>query len=698
MSRCSVRRLLVLAGLIAVTAEAQTQPKYTQVYSSDSLDLQSPALSPDGRWVAFTARPAQTAAIHLQIIAASGGQPVTLTSGDYADTRPTWFPSGDRILFKSSRVGGALMSIRIDPASGRALGQPQRVTVDDVHPAAFAVSPDGKQIAYATGPRDGRVQLKTIPATGGTARVVLEEPKGPFVQLYWPTQGTLRYAVVDEPTMRFTVKTVSPTGGAAAVVATYDQAKTGFALIGPHYTIRGARVRIGGDTMGVASVVGVAGDTLARFETRATSSVGGLNQIIRPTLDPRVVMLASTQGREAIHALATDGGEPWDVRPTVEGRHMDADYPQGFTADSRNLYVHRRGQGGNALFITPLHGDPGRSIPLASDALWPHPTRDGRYVSVWGGHPRDTTRRAYLVDASTGHTEMISAAAMEVDIPAEAPFWGVIGDDTYYAERKGDRVEVRRWSPGKASTLVCSFAADGLTGSKGLVATTADGALCAYARSAGDSSRVFVQDAGGQPRPVLAVHGVVRSLAWSPKTRDLAVLVRGSDSSRVVYVATYDDATKSVRPPRAVWSGRASIIGPQWSPDGRTLFTAAQVHRGTDSVVVVNFIAVDRATPVHSVELPGIAAAWDDAVWLNDSQTMLVLTANKAGWRMQLWRVSMRDGQRPVNIASKETASFWEFIVSPDDKTVVYQVDLPARSTIWRVDLPSLKVPADAKR
>src|SRR5947199_5164927 len=78
--------LFATAASRPLRAQSKTQPqaqaKYTAVYSSDTLDLLSPALSPDRRWVAFTARPAKGDMRRLMVIASSGGTPTPLTGAD----------------------------------------------------------------------------------------------------------------------------------------------------------------------------------------------------------------------------------------------------------------------------------------------------------------------------------------------------------------------------------------------------------------------------------------------------------------------------------------------------------------------------------------------------------------------------------------------------------------------------------------
>jgi dipeptidyl aminopeptidase/acylaminoacyl peptidase len=87
-------------------------------------------------------------------------------------------PPGDRLAFLRSsedRTGNFLWTMPIDPLSGIATGQAQRVSLRPGRNAIF--SPDGKMLAFSAGPRpDGRWDVSLVPATGGAERVVATYP------------------------------------------------------------------------------------------------------------------------------------------------------------------------------------------------------------------------------------------------------------------------------------------------------------------------------------------------------------------------------------------------------------------------------------------------------------------------------------------------------------------------------------------
>lgn len=128
-------------------------------------DEADPAISPDGRHIAYTLRPLG-GDIHIMNADGSGDRQVT----DYAgsDFRPGWSPDGQRLVFASERSGrDELFVIDRDGNNRRRLTF--RPHTND-RPSAGAFSPDGRRIVFESWNRAREfAAIFTIPVTGGEA-------------------------------------------------------------------------------------------------------------------------------------------------------------------------------------------------------------------------------------------------------------------------------------------------------------------------------------------------------------------------------------------------------------------------------------------------------------------------------------------------------------------------------------------------
>lgn len=120
-----------------------------QVTLDPGLEI-DPAISPDGRFVAYAA--GAIAETRLYVRQVEGGTPILLASELGNPQRfPSWSPDGKRIMFRSPRgievipaLGGVSRVVVVDtPATG---AQRSRTSYGELMPGAW--SPDGRQVAY----------------------------------------------------------------------------------------------------------------------------------------------------------------------------------------------------------------------------------------------------------------------------------------------------------------------------------------------------------------------------------------------------------------------------------------------------------------------------------------------------------------------------------------------------------------------
>ena len=147
--------------------------RLTHVTRDPGLEL-DPAISPDGRALAYVAGPPGRRRIYVRQI--DGGRPIALTEAGVAPSqrRPDWSPDGSRIVFQAGQQGLGVRpetrtgALYIVPAFG---GTPMLLVPPQDGGVALtpAWSPDGSHVAYCS---DDSIRI--IPASGGSPRVVLK--------------------------------------------------------------------------------------------------------------------------------------------------------------------------------------------------------------------------------------------------------------------------------------------------------------------------------------------------------------------------------------------------------------------------------------------------------------------------------------------------------------------------------------------
>lgn len=131
--------------------------------TSDSGLTTTPALSPDGKLVAYASDRAGDGGLDIWVQQLTGGDSIRLTRDEADDFEPSFSPDGSKVVYRSEREGGGLYMI---PVLG---GDPALLAKGGRHPR---FSPDGNWIAYDVG--DEQVifssQIFVVPATGGAPR------------------------------------------------------------------------------------------------------------------------------------------------------------------------------------------------------------------------------------------------------------------------------------------------------------------------------------------------------------------------------------------------------------------------------------------------------------------------------------------------------------------------------------------------
>jgi serine/threonine protein kinase len=131
-----------------------------------------PAVSPDGRLMAYASDRAGNGGLDIWVQQISGGTPLRLTDDPADDSTPDFSPDGSQVIFRSERNGGGIYMVP-------ALGGPARLIAAEGRGPRF--SPDGSRIAYWTGQFRGEAVLNrtsrafVVSLSGGTPTPLLPE-------------------------------------------------------------------------------------------------------------------------------------------------------------------------------------------------------------------------------------------------------------------------------------------------------------------------------------------------------------------------------------------------------------------------------------------------------------------------------------------------------------------------------------------
>ena len=160
MRRSMLLILIVLTVASFAPVAGQTAPSRAKhpFTFNDMMALKrigSPSLSPDGKWVLFTAMDVNldqnTRINHIWVVPSSGGDARPLTSDPAGESGARWSPDGKKFLFVSARGGSQQVWVaEFNPATGDINGNPKAVTHISTEADGAIWSPDGKNIVFTS--------------------------------------------------------------------------------------------------------------------------------------------------------------------------------------------------------------------------------------------------------------------------------------------------------------------------------------------------------------------------------------------------------------------------------------------------------------------------------------------------------------------------------------------------------------------
>jgi serine/threonine-protein kinase len=386
--------VLAIAGAVAL-ALTRTPPEVRlgrrlQLTLSPGLEL-DPALSPDGKLVAFVAGPLFATRLYVRQV--DGGTPVAITPENRGFARmPRWSPDGQRLVFSSGRglevmpaLGGVARLLVALPANGWVDGAwspdgqsivypsgdsvivrpvdggPSRgvARLSEVHSCTW--SPDGRWIACVSGNRQfvsnedfGNIASSSvwvIPAAGGAPVRVTDEESHNTSPAWLPPRLSLLYVSNRDGGRDIYQVTLTRSGrpaheavrlstglNAATVSASGDGRRLAYATFARTANVWTLPIPSHGSVSGsVAKPVTTGGQEIEGFDVSA---------------DGRWLVFDSNRGgTQQLYRMPTQGG---DVEQLTNGEVPSL--APAFSPDGREIVYHSFLNGIRQIFVIPAEG------------------------------------------------------------------------------------------------------------------------------------------------------------------------------------------------------------------------------------------------------------------------------------------------------------------------------------------------------
>lgn len=323
------RRWLLAAGAVLAAAGAGTfvwfgrstppaAPAPLMRLTSDTGLTTDPALSPDGRLVAYASDRAGHDNLDIWVKQVEGGEPLRLTSDAANEYEPSFSPDGNRIVFRSERDGGGIYTIA-------SLGGEPRLIAKGGREPRF--SPDGNRIAFVTGGGGvgggARGELFVMSSLGGAPQVIqgASEDPGAARPVWSPDGKFILFATGVYRPGNWGIVDSEPGSEVSPVVVQLSEFKkrSGLADVIPYDWMPGNRILFAaksGDTSHLFEIVVSPPGLISnewRLDASATRLTAGTEQNERPSAaragpgpGPRRVAFASQVRNEHIWSLDLD--------------------------------------------------------------------------------------------------------------------------------------------------------------------------------------------------------------------------------------------------------------------------------------------------------------------------------------------------------------------------------------------------------
>ncbi len=623
--------ILFAAALFpAVVAQAQGGFPGRKVFSSDTIVVGQPTLSPDGSWLVFT-RFISNQETELMIREVAGGEPRALVVSKGIHDSPRFTPTGDRLVFTSTlpRRSAAedrfyLMSAPFDTRTGALSGSARQVSLDPVGQRSNPlISPDGTWVAYVT--CCGSNTIRIVPVNGGNARTLVE-PEAAVNLLAWSPDGRfVFYGTRGGPEELLRMR-ISRDGGTPIVDL---RVREGRGPLSPDNKYSFVVNR----PPGRATLRLFAADGRLLAEVPAPQLQQARTSF---TSDGKYIIGAATDAKAPIKLVSVAGGP---VRQLTPGDSYE--WPVGWSEDGDTLHIAGQENGQEVLALVTRNGQVVKKLasPEANGVIG---LKDGQLFYKTGSPGAMTGWRIMSMSLKDGSRKELArditgrGAGCCDPVGPGGMYYGITGNEFYYRQVKGDRLEIHAMRVSGESRLVGELPADRPERSFVAVFQT----RMAYTQGLKDSVRLrLVRGPGRQPTTLgtFPKSGAPGEMAWSHDGRQLTLYLGGAPQTQLVY-----------------------------------RFDAAGMVQG----------------PPLSFTLP--FDYWYEVFWLPDGSGLTMIAQPKGAPVTEVALVKLADPEHPVLLTKADPVSKWGHILSPDGKYVAYPSEQLKGSSIYLIEVAEL--------
>lgn len=541
-----------------------------------TLDLpdgaRDPALSPDGRSVAYVSREDGNSEIYVRAV--EGGSPLRITEDPSADQNPVWSPDGSRLAFLRRWPGtgpGTYVASLLDGSKTLVMGQTY---------GASSWTPDGEALIASGGDAYlQRVNLETRKvealsgeSTEGYQRDAAVSPDGDAVA----------YARCVNPNSCDVYTSPLPSGPEKRLTFHYGRAMgiqwtpDGRELI---YSMDGRLYRV--------SATGRLKPTILEFEPTELVGLGdSQSPSVARLASAGVTSLAFRHRRLDVDVWLTDlTADPEDSarrRKIIDSDGLD-EWP-GFSPNGKLVVFTSNRDGGPALWLCNDQGGEIRRLTPEGFRVKPGPpawSPDGAAVAFAGATPEEGVQHIYRISIGEGPPRRVTFGKGESN-----PLWSRDGLWIYHQVREGTRPSLWKAAhdgsgPPVEVRSVPTWCYD----------ESADGRFL-YGCGSGDSPTPYgslyrIPLSGGVPEQIASPFSFARiqfhDAGLYHVRRD-----SGDGGSRRTYLAKLDLDTGSVDKLREIespWGPPHFSLG----PDGERLLTTHMESLASDILLVEDF-------------------------------------------------------------------------------------------------------------